>query len=701
MPFVSTKAIRTSSRLVLAVSIWVIFTSGNVCAFSLLSLIPSEDSFALGQWQGGVIGGYEWEDQQTTAQGISSGVMRNRFDEDVHLSNEGFYLIDPRLFEGNAGTDVDFFQESDKLNGTGKSQSSTHRSQSGTLIGWNVNTELLGAMPYSGFLFSRRNETDTSTDFGGRTHNLSQNFGMLATLRQDSFLREAFPYFSADVYARQEEADESTTQLGQTFKIDETRDIGGVDAYKGFQTADLDFNYQFIDDKYTGSIPYSFVTNWLNLNYSLDFGPTLNRRWESRVSYLTRSGGGLSESFLYADERLRIDHFKNLFTTYEYLLVSTGSQGQRDTSNTATFQVQYSAFPNLTNTLILQGFYETISPGGYLDYYAVETSPAYTHSIPWGGTLTLGTDGRYEIDQDHTQGPVTVLNEKHTAPSFFGPGIGFTLANRFVVTSTIVMYDTHGGGRLLTRLGVDYDLVAQGQLTQIVIIPTTVKIHPGDPLEVSYSYVAGPSGQYSTTVFGANAGVAFGWIALNFSHQQLKQSLQNGIGAQYLYSFHQENAQLDVHKEWEWFEARGMALYQIYHTQSQASGAFDYTLQNYGEFLTFRPPWTWSTNTAIHLDGSETFIDYTLQPTRQNTDLNFEASLDRFFSSGNYFTAFARARQITQTDFQTETDYEVGMRGNFRYGKIYIWPWLSWIERTYGPTKVNDPHIMLRIGRDL
>ena len=354
-----------------------------------------------------------------------------------------------------------------------------------------------------------------------------------------------------------------------------------------------------------------------------------------------------------------------------------------------------------TNTLILQGFYETISPGGHLDYYAVETSPTYTHSIPWGGTLTLGTDGRYEIDQDHTQGPVTVLDEKHTAPSFFGPGIGFTLANRFVVTSTIVMYDTHGGGRLLTRLGVDYDLVAQGQLTQIVIIPTTVKIHPGDPLEVSYSYVAGPNGQYSTTAFGANAGVAFGWIALNFSHQQLKQSLQSGIGAQYLYSFHQENAQLDVHKEWEWFEARGMALYQIYHTQSQASGAFDYTLQNYGEFLTFRPPWTWSTNTTIHLDGSETFIDYTLQPTRQNTDLNFEASLDRFFSSGNYFTAFARARQITQTDFQTETDYEVGMRGNFRYGKIYIWPWLSWIERSYGPTKVNDPHIMLRIGRDL
>src|SRR5208337_4724845 len=106
-----------------------------------------------------------------------------------------------------------------------------------------------------------------------------------------------------------------------------------------------------------------------------------------------------------------------------------------------------------------------------------------------------------EIDQDHTQGPVTVLDEKHTAPSFFGAGIGFTLADPFVVTSTIVMYDTAlRTGRVLTQLGVDYNLVQQGQLTQIVIIPTSLIIHPGDPLEVSYSYIAGPSGRYSTTV---------------------------------------------------------------------------------------------------------------------------------------------------------------------------------------------------------
>jgi len=234
-------------------------------------------------------------------------------------------------------------------------------------------------------------------------------------------------------------------------------------------------------------------------------------------------------------------------------------------------------------------------------------------------------------------------------------------------------------------------------LTQIVILPTTaLPIAPGDPLEVSYSYVAGPSGRYLTTTFSADAGVTFGWIALHFAHQQLNQSLQSGQGAQFLYNIRQESGQLDMHKDWEWVNARGSALYEIYHTQSQATGVFDYTLQNYGEYLTFQPGWS----TTLHVDGNEMFIDYT-KPTRRNTDLDFEAALDRFFSTGNYFTVFARARQVTQTDFQTETDYEAGLRGNFRYGKIFIWPWFSWIERTYGPTKVNDPHIMLKIGRDL
>jgi len=689
MPFVSTKAIRTSSWLVLVVSIWVIFTSGNGYAFSLLSWVPSEGSFALGQWQGGVVGGYEWEDETTTAGRVSSSVLRNRLDEDVHLSNNGFYIVDPRLIEGTAGGDLDFFQETDKFAGSNKSQD-------GTLIGWDAVVSVLGEKPCTGILFSHRNEGVISTDFGGRTDTLTQNFGGILMLRQDSFLRESFPYFSADLYARQEEADQSTTQLGESYTINETRDVAGLDAYKGFQTADLDFSYQLVDDSYTGTSRNSFTNQWANLNYSLDFGPTLNRRWDSRITYLTRSGGGIDESFLYADERLHIDHFKNLSTSYEYLFINTDTQGQQSTSNTATFQLQHRLYQSLVNTLTLQGSYETFSPQGHTDFVAAEESSTYNRSIPWGGTLILGSDGRYEIDQDHVNGPITILNEKHTAPAFFGPGIGFTLSAPFIATSTIVIYDTRGGGRLLTRLGVDYNIVAQGQWTKIVILPTTLVILPGDALEVSYSYVVGPTGRYSTTSLSADAGVTFGWISLVGAFQQSNQSMQSGTGSQYLYNTRQESGQLDLHKDWEWVDARVSALYQIYHTQSESVGVFDYTMQNYGEYLTFQPGWS----TTLHVNGDEAFTDYT-QTAQQSSDLSFEAALDRFFSSGNFFTAFARARQINESDFPTETDYEAGLRADFRYGKIYIWPWFSWIERTYGPTKTNDPHIMLKIGRDL
>ncbi len=688
MPFLSTKTTRASTRLILVVSIWVIFTSGNAGAFSLASWMPSEGSFALGQWQGGLVAGYEWEDQQLTSGGTTTSEVRNRFDEDLHLRNNDFYIVDPRLIDASAGCDIDFFQESDKFSGSSNSQD-------GTLIGWDAVATFLEEMPYTATVFSHRYQGDLSTDFGGQTSILNQSFGGMFNLRQDSFLRESLPYFHADVYARQEDVDQSTTQFGQTYTDDETRDVAGLDAYKGFLTGDLDFNYQFVNDRYTGSISNSYTTNWAGLTYSLDFGPALNRRLDSQITYLSRDGDGESEQFLYADNRVRIDHFTNLSTTYEDLFVYTDSQGQWDASNMASFEIQHHLYQNLVNSLTLQGFYEMLSQG-HRDFGAVEHNTGYNRSIPWGGNIFFGGDERYQIEQDHVNGPITVLDEKHTAPPFFGPGLGFTLGSPFVVTSTIVMYDTRGGARIPTVLGVDYVLVPQGQLTEIVILPTTLKILPGDPLEVSYSYVVGPTGRYSTTSLSADGGVTFGWIGFFLSHQQTSQSMQSGQGAQYLYSMHEETGQLNLQRDWEWVYARAVATYEIYHTRSQSTGSFDYTLQDYGEFFTFRPGWS----TILNLDGNEMFTDYT-DSGQTSSFLDFEASLDRFLSSGNFFTTFASARQVSQSDFPTETDYEVGMRANFRYGKIYVWPWFSWIYRKYGSTESNDPHLMIKIGRDL
>lgn len=94
---------------------------------------------------------------------------------------------------------------------------------------------------------------------------------------------------------------------------------------------------------------------------------------------------------------------------------------------------------------------------------------------------------------------VPVLDEPHAAPPFFGPGIGFVLNNPSVVASTIVMYNARGGARIPATLGTDYEIQVNGQQTEIVILPATVVIQPGDPLLVSYSYSTAPAAGISAT----------------------------------------------------------------------------------------------------------------------------------------------------------------------------------------------------------
>ncbi len=497
------------------------------------------------------------------------------------------------------------------------------------------------------------------------------------------------PYFSSSIDAQQEESDESTTQLGQTYKLDETRDILGYEADKGFQTADLDLYYQYISDSYTGSERFAFDTQWVNLNYSLDFGPDLNRRWDSLVNYYT-SSGAFAQSFLDADERLHIDHFENLSTTYEYLLSNSSAEGQTDTGQIGIFQLQHRLYQSLVTTLTLQGFYETLTQGE-LDSYAAELTPNYTRSIPWGGTLYLGGDGRYEIDDDRLSGSqITVLNEPHGAT----PG-GFTLNHPFVATSTIVLVDIRGGGKIPCQLDIDYDIAELGPLTQIVSIPTSQIIQPGDPLEVSYSYDVAAHGRYSTTTLVGDAGMAFSWIDFNLQHEQIDQSLLSGQGGQFLYNQRQDGGRVEVHHEWEPVDARATALYQTYDSSSELF-SLKYTLQNYGQYLTFRPGW----DLALRFSGNEMFTNYT-SPRRQTTSTDFETALDRFVGAGNYFSVYGRIRTLTDSQFPTQTYIEAGLRSHWQWGKIHFEPSFSWTDTKYGPLETTDPYLILRIGRYL
>lgn len=656
--------------------------AGEARAFSLLD---SSRIIGPGQWEGNIGAGYEWEDQSLQSAGApTTHLLRNRYDEVITLGHRGAYIIDPRLIEGVGDLDLDFFQERDKYAGRPEDLN-------GLLIGYDTSTIILSQKAYTATTFSQLHQSQVTTDFAGDTKTSTSNFGFTARLRQFSRLRDWLPYFSSSLDVRQETADETEKLLGQTYKLNETRRIITYKADKGFQTADLDFNYQFIDDHLTGTNHLAFQTQSAALNYSLGFGPTLNRRWDSHVNYFSRAGN-YPETYLWVDEMLRLDHFKNLATIYHYLLTRTTAPGQTVTTQTGIFRLEYRLFKNLFTTLSLQGLLETL-PQGRIDTYGFELSPNYERSIAWGGSIYLDTDYRYEVDDNALSGgQIAVTDEPHTAPSSFGPGLGFTLNRSFVVTSTIVMVDTRNGGRIPTVPGVDYEIVAQANLTKIVPLPTSPIINPDDPLEVSYVYQVAPSSRFSTTQFMTTVGARFSWLDLSFEYQDIRQDLLSGLNP-FLYRSRSETGHLGLHRQWGPLTGRTDALYEIYDQSFLA-----YTMQSYEQHLALRP----GLGFVLSVTGNESFTDYSA-PKQRTSMYDVEGSLERWSLSGNFFSLFGGMRSLYDSafTFPTENDSNIGLKGTFQWGKFRILPMFSWIMRSWGPVKSSDLHCELRVSRSL
>ncbi len=328
----------------------------KVLAFSLQDY---EGGVQLGTWQGSAEGAYQFEDQTSSSPTSSLSLSRNRFDELMKIKNDGIYLIDPRLLVANAGFNLDLYQEQDRYSHGAGDYSD------GLLWGYNFDTTLFPQWAENATFYANQNQGVSNTTFGGRTTADSSNIGLLAQVLEDSALKDyGLYYFSSRLSLRQDQFDEKTTQLGSTFRLDQNRDIVDYEAEKGFQTADLRFHYEFDNERDSGNYRLAFQTQQVGLRYSLDFGPNLNRSWDSDVDYYDRTGTGGQTRNLFANELLRIDHYENLFSSYQYQLQYNDVQGTGSTIyQFGLFQLNHRWYENLSETLSLGGIRQTL-PGG-------------------------------------------------------------------------------------------------------------------------------------------------------------------------------------------------------------------------------------------------------------------------------------------------------------------------------------------------
>ena len=642
----------------------------------VLSLLAPGESGAqsladvhMGTWGGSLESGYGADRQQLRSSDGSPGIdsARRRTLERLTIRNEGFSFLHPGVASGNLGLTFGLLQDRDNTNGT-------LNSRQAKLIGYAFDTAVFTAFPYNGTLYANRTQNFLTQPFG-RTDVAFENRGATFRLREDSPLRDwGFPYFSANLRAEQQHTRETTTSvLGQTFRREEIRNLLSLDGHKGFETSDLDLRYEFNDLNNSVFPSGSFKSQTANLSYSRDFGPTLNRSSNTRLFYYTRSGVSPFSLFT-ADQRLHIDHLKNLSTSYTYLLTRTDTQAGASTTQNGFFDVRYKPYRDLTANAQLSGLHQEL-PAGVRDSFASQLALQYHHDLPGSGSVFARVNERYQLNNNQLHAAqINITDEAQNAPNPLGAGAGFPLNQSFVVASSVVVVDTRGGARLATTPGVDYEIFREGDLIRVVPLPTSAVIQPGDPLAVSYTYELDPSLKYSTISRSVSGGVDLGWIAFSYGHEQSAQTLLSGQDSRFLQDLRKNTAQLNLRGTWKYLLGLAGAGY-VRHDSTRLA----YTQQRYTVLANYRP----KRNLTLAFNADLTLTDFAL-PAHHTDARSTQLTLDWYGLEGLSTTALLSRRMYKDSLQPTEIINEASLKARLLYGKLNLTSAFTASERIRG-----------------
>ena len=665
-PLISSRRIAIAAGLQLVVLSTLVST--QACAQSLAGS-------HLGAWSGSLELGYQNDRERSHSSDGAADTTSAlaAMSERLTIRNEGFFVLDPRLVTGNLGVTFGLQQERGVSNGVANSENMK-------LNGYTFNALLLPGKPISGGVFANRAKSFLTQPFG-RTEIDFENHGASIRLGKDSFLKNrGIRHFSSSLRVEDQHLQEATTtSLGPGFHRDERRKSLGYEGHNGFDTADLDWRYEVIDLKDLINPVGSYRSRTANLNYSVDFGARLNRRSDTHLSYSSRAGAS-PITILTGDERVHVDHYSNLSTDYRYQWMQMDTQAGKTVLQVESFQAQHELYRNLTTSVQTSASSTDLSTGKRSSYSG-QLDFNYRRGLPWNGKVTLRTGGRNQLDDNRlTSSQLSVVDEAHAAPTPLGTGAGFVLDQSFVSPSSLSVIDARGGARAPTTIGIDYELVVEGNVIRLVPLITSAVIQPGDPLLVSYSYQVDPSIKYDTVSKWINAGVDFRWIGFSVGHEQSDQKLLSGQDSRFLQDMRKDTAQLDLRGAWRRFEGQsGIA------TVRYRSSRLQYTQRRFSQLLTYRP----RGNLTFALSADKTLTNFTL-PQRTTDASSARLTLDWYGRGGWSTTSLVSRRIYKDSSTPTEAVNEASLRARLDYGKLSLVSAVSAASRSLGGSRTNS-----------
>jgi len=573
----------------------------------------------LGYWSGSLGLNYMNGQQSMSSPNTnSSTTTTSAFRETLKIANSGFYILSPRLFTGNLALDLQLNQD--------KSSSSGHDTAvEGKAIGYAFDATFLAEKPYSASVFANHSQIQVLQPSGGRMVGINENRGAMFSLRQDSILNDwGYPWITANLGIQEGNNQNTTTSFGHSLTTDEQSRTLNFTASKGFETADLGLNYQFNDKRNALFSQGNFQSKAAGLAYSLDFGPTLNRRFDSTLNYMTRNGVAPSTT-ISNSEHLHIDHYQNLNTDYQYGFNRQTSDSISTTLQNGAFTVSHQLYQNLSTSAGVSASQGTM-PNGSTSSYGGQLSQGYSHSLPKKGNFTANWSGSYQLSSNNlSSSSISVIDEAHTAPTPFGAGMGFQLSHDFAVANNIEVTNVRGGGRIPLTAGQDYYVINENNQITIVPLIGSLLISPGDPLTVSYTYQVDANLKLASTSSGFGMGVDYRWISISFRHQQSKQTPLSQSSSLFLQNTRQNSVRIGLQgtllempanasMDWENSESTHTA-----YDQSKLGGSLVWVIQSNMRMI-------------FSLNGRDT--KYTLPDQRTNSSRSARSSFNWFTEEG-------------------------------------------------------------------
>jgi len=500
----------------------------------------------LGDWSGSLGLQYMHGEQTTsTANAGSFGNKTNTYGEMLRISNAGFYVLSPLLFTGGLSADLQLTQ--DTSTGAGADSALT-----GKTIGYAFDGTFLSQKSYPVNVFARKTQIQLVQDYGARVVGLTTGKGIVFNLHQDSILNDmGYPWTEGVLELSQEGNQTTTTSFDRTQTTDEQLKTVRMRATKGFETADLTFDYYANNRQSALAEQVPFKSQLANLSYSLDFGPTLNRRLDSTLSYQARQGDGESTS-ISSSNQLQLGHRKNLSSSYGYTVTQQTADDATVLSQSANAAVSHQLYRNLSTNLGINAGNRSLT-GGSSRNYGGTISQAYQHSVPGDGSFSANWSRGYGIQKSAGDvSEIPVIEEKHLVTQPLTNRVGFKTSRDNVVTSKPVRVYYYIVATAILQLlteGADYTLETRGNQTWIIPEPTSLWfVGAPDPIELraSYNYQVDPNASSTTQSKGYGFGLDYGWINGSFGKNQSIETPQGVTGTRFLQNSEQQFVQIGL-----------------------------------------------------------------------------------------------------------------------------------------------------------